>query len=55
MDNHSSHVSLEEVHSARENVMVMVTLPPHTSRKLRPLERAVLGPMKGFFDKAMDN
>lgn len=54
MDNHCSHISLQVVLAARENGIVIATLPPHTSHKLQPLDRTVFGPMKGFFNKAMD-
>lgn len=33
----------------------MVTLPPHTSHKLQPLDRSVFGPFKHFYNAAADD
>lgn len=33
----------------------MVTLPPHTSHKLQPLDRGVFGPFKRFYNAAPDD
>lgn len=46
LDNHSSHISLEVVKYARENNIVIVTLPPHGSHKLQPLDRSLFSPLK---------
>ena len=46
MDNHSSHVSMELVCEARKHGVEIVTLPPHTSHILQPLDVAVYGPLK---------
>lgn len=46
MDNHSSHISLEGTSYARDNHIVILTLPPHGSHKLQPLDVAVHGPLK---------
>ena len=34
LDNHETHKSLEAIDLARENGIIMLTLPPHTSHKL---------------------
>jgi hypothetical protein len=44
MDNHESHVLI----AARENGIILLTFPPHTSHKLQPLERCVFGPFKNI-------
>lgn len=36
LDNHESHISLKAVKTAKENGVVMLTLPPHTSHRLQP-------------------
>ena len=55
MDNHESHVSLQAINTAKENGIVILTLPPHTSHCLQPLDRAVYGPMKRCYNKACDD
>ncbi|XP_047537873.1 MFS-type transporter clz9-like [Vanessa atalanta] len=49
LDNHTSHVSLDAVKFARENNIVMLTLPPHGSHKLQPLDRSFFSPLKGKY------
>lgn len=41
LDNRESHLSLAALNIARENGVVMLTFPPHTSHKLQPLDRTV--------------
>lgn len=48
LDNHVSHISLEAILYARENGIVMLSFPPHTSHKLQPLDVGVFGPFKRF-------
>lgn len=50
MDNHISHVSIEAKKLARENNVCLLTLPPHTSHKLQPLDRTVYGPLKSYYN-----
>lgn len=52
LDNHDSHVNLEVINFARNNGLVLLTLPPHTSHKLQPLDRAVFGPLKTYYNAA---
>ena len=55
LDNHVSHVSLNVLMLAKESGVHIVTLPPHTSHKLQPLDVAVFGPMKTSFNKQVDS
>ena len=55
MDNHETHISLSAVDKARENGIVFLTIPPHTSHKLQPLDRTCFEPFKKAYNKAMDN
>lgn len=55
LDNHCSHVSLPAIELARISGIVMLTLPPHTSHRLQPLDRSVFGPMKTYYNGAIDN
>lgn len=50
MDNHDSHIALSSVLYAKENGINIVTLPPHTSNRTQPLDLAVYGPYKSFFN-----
>lgn len=55
MDNHESHCSVEAVNYARDNGIVFLTIPPHTSHKLQPLDRTVFGPLKTYYSQAASN
>ena len=39
---------------AKENGVIMLTLPPHTSHRLQPLDKTVYGPLKTYYSRAMD-
>lgn len=45
-DNHESHVTIEAVNYARENGIVYLSFPPHTTHRLQPLDVGVFGPFK---------
>jgi len=46
LDNHISHKSLEAIEKAKQNGIVLLTLPPHTSSKLQPLDHSVFKSLK---------
>lgn len=46
LDNHPSHSSLLAYEYAKENGVVMVSLPPHASHKLQPLDVSFFSPLK---------
>ncbi|XP_047111961.1 MFS-type transporter clz9-like [Schistocerca piceifrons] len=52
MDNRDSHISLESLHFAKENGITLLTIPPHTSHKMQPLDRSVYGPLKAYYNSA---
>lgn len=54
LDNHDTHISLRAIDVARENGIVLLTLPPHTSHKLQPLDVGVYGPFKTAYNRAID-
>ena len=54
LDNHESHVSFPAVEKAKENGIVLLTIPPHTSHRLQPLDVSVYGPLKTGYNKALD-
>jgi len=55
LDNHESHISLGAVDKARERGIVLLTIPPKTSHKLQPLDKAVFKSFKAGCNRAMDH
>ena len=55
MDNHESHCSLKAIDNAKELRIVLLTIPPHTSHRMQPLDVAVYGPFKLAYWRAMDS
>ncbi|KAL2083799.1 hypothetical protein ACEWY4_021572 [Coilia grayii] len=55
LDNHPSHLSIEGVNFCRSNGIVLLSLPPHCSHKLQPLDRTVYGPLKKAVNSACDS
>lgn len=53
MDNHQSHISVEAINFCRENGIVLVTIPPHTSHKLQPLDVGLYSPLKTRYSLLM--
>lgn len=54
LDNHSSHISIEVFEFCRNNFIHMVSLPPHTSHRLQPLDLTFFGPLKNAFYRECD-
>ena len=52
LDNHDSHIRIETIDLAKENGVTLLTLPPHCSHKLQPLDRSIYGPFKTFYNQA---
>lgn len=55
MDNHESHVSINSIDLAKENGVTLLTLPPHCSNRLQPLDVSVYGPFKSYYNSALDS
>ena len=51
LDNHISRYSSELLELAKENQVVMLTVPPQTTHKLQPLDRSVMHPLKVFYNR----
>ena len=51
MDNHSSHITIE---LAKEHGLFLLTLIPHSSHKLQPLDVGVFGAFKRFYTSFCD-
>ena len=46
LDNLSSHMYLPAINYARQHGIELLTIPPHTSHRLQPLDRTFFGPLK---------
>ena len=53
LDNHESHLSINVIDYAQQNGVTMLTIHPHCSHKLQPLDVSVYGPFKAYFSGAM--
>lgn len=51
LDNHNSHCTLEAWELAKENHIIMLTIPPHSSHRLQPLDVAFYSPLKQAYNK----
>lgn len=49
LDNHSSHCSLEAWNFCRNKGVIMLSLPPHSSHRMQPLDLTIFGPLKKAF------
>jgi hypothetical protein len=57
LDWHYSHTrNLEDIilGVARENHVDIICLPPHSSRKMQPLNKAFIGPLKTFYCQGIE-
>jgi hypothetical protein len=55
MDGHASHKSLEAIIYARDNGITMITLPPHSTHKMQPLDRTFFKSLKVNYNRAADS
>ena len=49
LDNHISHLSVSVLDFCKENGIVLLSFPPHTSHRLQPLDVSVYGPFKKYY------
>lgn len=54
LDNHSSHISISAYNFCKENNIHMVSLPPHTSDHLQPLDLTFFSPLKNTLYREYD-
>ncbi|XP_062714382.1 uncharacterized protein LOC115257818 [Aedes albopictus] len=55
LDGHSSHTkNVEMIEKAARNNVRILSIPPHTSHKLQPLDVSVMGPLKTKYGQAVD-
>lgn len=55
LDNHSSHLNLEAVLFCRENGIFLLSIPPHSSHKVQPLDRCFFKALETYFSEACSN
>ncbi|KAB0790271.1 hypothetical protein PPYR_15391 [Photinus pyralis] len=55
LDNHVSHRTLAVVNYCRENFIHLLSLPPHSSHRLQPLDKGFFGPLKSAYSEVCDN
>ena len=55
LNSHEVHASLAAMDVAKENGVILLTLPPKTSHKLQPLDVSYYKPFKTAYSRAMDN
>lgn len=55
MDNHESHLSIEALDIAKNSGVTVLTLHPHTTNKLQPLDVGLNGPFKCYYNAAVDS
>lgn len=54
LDGHNSHTkSMDVIDLARENFISILSLPPHTSHKLQPLDKTFLGALKHHYSEGI--
>ncbi|XP_030193752.1 uncharacterized protein LOC115529283 [Gadus morhua] len=54
LDNHPSHLSIAAIDYCRANGLVLLSFPPHCTRRLQPMDISVFGPLKGYVNSAAD-
>ncbi|XP_031329311.1 tigger transposable element-derived protein 6-like [Photinus pyralis] len=54
LDNHCTHSGLKSYNFCRENGIVIVSLPPHTSHRLQPLDVTFFSSLKGAYSQECD-
>lgn len=55
LDNHESHLSIEALELAKKSGVTMLTLHPHTTAKMQPLDVGLNAPFKVFYNSAIDS
>lgn len=55
LDNYSSHIDINILQKAKANGVTMLTIAPHTSHKLQPLDVSVFRPFNQYYNEGMRN
>ena len=51
LDNHTTHIDVKVLKEAKQNDVIMICIPPHTSHLFQPLDVGVFHQMKEYFRK----
>ncbi|CAH2106656.1 unnamed protein product [Euphydryas editha] len=51
LDNHTSHSTLEAYEFCKANYISMLSIPPHSSHRLQPLDVTFFGPLKKAYNR----
>jgi hypothetical protein len=55
LDGHGTHVrNIDVILKARENGVIIVCLPPHTSHKLQPMDVSFMSPFKAYYSQEVE-
>ncbi|XP_069671644.1 uncharacterized protein [Periplaneta americana] len=54
LDNHYSHMTLEAYEFCKKHGIVVVSIPPHTSHRVQPLDVTFFGPLKKAYSQECD-
>lgn len=54
LDNHNSHSTIASYNFCKKNGIVVVSIPPHTSHRLQPLDVSFFGPLKKAYHRECD-
>ena len=56
LDGHTSHTkNIDAINIARETGVVMLSLPPHTTHRLQPLDVAFFRPLQTYYNQAVES
>ncbi|XP_031337375.1 uncharacterized protein LOC116166537 [Photinus pyralis] len=55
MDSHETHLSAEVIMLVKKHGVTVLTLPPHCSNKLQPLDLSVFFPFKSHYNAAIES
>jgi len=55
LDGHSSHKSLKAINLVRDSAVTLISLPPHTTHRMQPLDIVFYGPLKTGYNEEADN
>ncbi|XP_046683563.1 MFS-type transporter clz9-like [Homalodisca vitripennis] len=55
MDNHTTHTTLAAYNKCKDNNILVVTIPPHTSHRLQPLDVTFYSSLKAAFARECDS
>ncbi|KAI4453984.1 hypothetical protein MML48_scaffold00007257 [Holotrichia oblita] len=56
LDGHYSHTrNIDTINLARQNHVIIICLPPHSTHRMQPLDLAFMGPLKTYYSQEIEN